>query len=708
MSRKPKQSMYKKFSVKDTIVILLSLIALAALVYMVNRSKDRTRMEQDQLAATGNFSIDEKNDLLSVAISALSINEVNQAGWIELYNSGRNNITLDNCYITVNGEKKFTFQPTDLMKGNEILVIEGLGQLGTSDHDIIGLYDGKGKNLKSMMISSLTKEESYGCRSDGGIDYCFLTSSKGESNSESNVIYKSILTYSVPGGFYTESFPLELTAGDNMSIFYTLDGTEPTVESTRYEGPILIENKSGSNMKYAIADGIEYLYSYQPASISMGMVVRAIAVDSSGKIRESKTQSYYVGLKNASDIRNIAVLSITTSPENLFDYFDGIYVSGRSREDVIARGGQSGSYANYLNGWKREVFVEYFEPQKDKTFEGNMTISIINDYSITLPQKSLLLEAKGGAFAGSSLIEYYNDGNNHFVVQTNKRDNKYKIREYLAGELLANTTVGTPDIAPCIVFINGEYWGGYMLRAQYDEQYIEKHYGVDKEDVLIAENGSVITDQKYQKELDELYSFLTTQDLMEDENYTWVKANMDVQNFLEYFCANMYLANADYNLDQPVMWRTKSEQGTEYKDGRWRFLMPKLDNTMDNETTGQVTKSSINTYLRPGVSSDKILKSLLRNDEFKNQLRAVMTKMEEDVFTNERVESAITDISSDMKRMADMSYKRFNSNLGVSYAKEVEKIMNFFEQRGKYILLYTDEVINLGGISNVIGDAVSE
>lgn len=711
MKKKPKQDMYKKTSIGNILIIIISLVAFLALVLVVKYYNDRSRNDQKQIAETGSiYQGISAEGSLDEMLKFLTINEVNQAGWIELYNSDKNSgIELSKCYITVNGVLKFTFPEKYVIKAGSFSCIDGLGRLGITDNDIIGIFDENGNNLKSIMLPSLESEESYGCRTDGDISYCCLTASKEKTNSGSNIIEKSELTFSVPGGFYDESFPLEITAAKGMKIYYTLDGTEPTNQSELYKEPILINNKSGSNMHYATAEGINYINNYLPTSISMGMVVRAIAVDRNGISSKIKSQSYFIGLKYASDIKNLPVLSIITAPENLFDYFNGIYVSGRSHEDALARGEDGNSSANFLNGWMKEINVEYFEPQKDKTYEGSMTISIINDVCVMTPQKSLLLTAEGGAFAGSSLINYYNDISNRLLVLTNRKDNNYKVREYLAAKLLAGTTVGTPDLMPCIVFINGEYWGGYMLKAEYDVKYVEKRYGVKAEDILIAENGLITNNRKYQQKYDEMYNYVVTKDLSVDENYAWVKNHLDIQNYLEYICANMYLANAEYGVDKLFMWRTINDQGTAYEDGKWRFMLPRFDNTMKNGDAGNIATSSINTFLQSGLSKDKFFRSLLSNDEFQNQLGVVMTYMADDIFSEEKVNSSISNVSLQLKKMILMSYKRFVGNQGDTfYTRELDKIQGFFQQRGKYILQYTEEVKSWGGISNDGDDAISE
>lgn len=179
-------------------------------------------------------------------------------------------------------------------------------------------------------------------------------------------------------------------------------------------------------------------------------------------------------------------------------------------------------------------------------------------------------------------------------------------------------------------------------------------------------------------------------------NYQRVQEQMDIDNYLEYFCANMYLANAFYGQDQLTVWRVDPDKatGNGYEDGRWRYLMPRMDNSMANGTTGGMCTSSIDSYLMQSVTEDPFFTSLLRNKEFRNRLSGTMTEMAETVFGIDQVDQVLDELAGERKKAATGNYKRFFGNTDDSaYIREMEKIRTFFEERTGYILLYTTEVV---------------
>lgn len=687
----------KIFSLKDIIIIVLCLVSLVVLVFILKKSQETKQMEQQQLSDIKQELQQSGNNSLQSAVSAtntdICLNEINQDGWIELYNDGKEEISLEGIIVCVNGEERKTISEKTTLAAGGLLVIETGEGIGDNSQNLITLLDAEKQIFQAVIVPELKESESYGCVENGSVELSYLKASKGTDNTEEQSLLKEELSFSIPGGFYTNAITLEINVPEGKEVYYTLDGTEPTTDSLKYEAAINITNRSGSNYQYVS----EEMTGYMPSSIYMGTVVRAIAVDEKGKTVEAETESYFIGLGNNSDMYNIPVISITTNPENLFDYFEGIYVSGRSKEDAIVMNQEINNVGNYWNLWSKEAHIEYFENNKAKTYEGNVNLSILQDYSIENHQKGFKITGiEKGAWKGSALYEYFNEESNTLLLQTNKRDNISKLREYLANELLKDTEVGISTAKPCIVFIDGEYWGAYMLREVFDEAYVKRQYGLDEDTEVLIEKNDVFNNWDHHVLYDEFYNFIKTTDMSVQENYDKVKEMMDVQSYLDYFCANVYLANADYGSDEGCMWRTVSKDNG-YADGRWRWSVGKLDNSMNNITESKRTTATIDTYKMPEIARDEILTSLFRNQEFREQLAATMVRMSEEIFECLHVEETIKTITAKNEKMVLSSYERFYGQNGEQvYKKELENIKAFFENRTEYILYYTEEIMDMG------------
>lgn len=57
--------------------------------------------------------------------------------------------------------------------------------------------------------------------------------------------------FSHEGGFYTDEFQLEIEAEEGSTVYYTLDGSEPTTDSEVYDSPISISDLSSSEPNLA-------------------------------------------------------------------------------------------------------------------------------------------------------------------------------------------------------------------------------------------------------------------------------------------------------------------------------------------------------------------------------------------------------------------------------------------------------------------------
>jgi len=132
------------------------------------------------------------------------------------------------------------------------------------------------------------------------------------------------------GGFYPAAFNLELIpANPGDVVYYTLDGSEPDIQNNpdsthQYKAPILITRHTGYRMpvnpdeRARLSDVLYY----------GAQVVRAVSVNQEKLASEVVTYTYIID-ENLPQNYRLPVISITTDPQNLYDYTEGVYIKGR-------------------------------------------------------------------------------------------------------------------------------------------------------------------------------------------------------------------------------------------------------------------------------------------------------------------------------------------------------------------------------------------
>lgn len=234
-----------------------------------------------------------------------------------------------------------------------------------------------------------------------------------------------------------------------------------------------------------------------------------------------------------------------------------------------------------------------------------------------------------------------------------------------------------------------------MIRAPYNQAYFAEKYGITEEQVICYQNG-YMNNGDYRDAYDEFYNDMIQRDMSVADNYEYAQEVMDMQSYIDYICVNMYLANADHGDDECVVWRTTQTGENEYSDGKWRWIIGKVDNAMGNYTENGITKASIDTFLLSGVRDDKMFRTFIQNDKFVEQLQERMSYLEQNVFTSEKVAETLKQVSAQIGKAAASSYGRYYaSTTNNFYSQQMEYIQDFFDNRGQYIVQYAAEIKDL-------------
>ncbi len=578
--------------------------------------------------------------------------------WIEIYNKGDTAVSLKGFGLSTDSKQPFLWTFPDITIEPKAFVIvwaseKNIEQLGSSLHtnfklknkDNVLILTAPNKSWNDIFVlEAMAENISYGRVPDGGTElYGFDGGTPGEANICEKLIEGSETkrldspAFSHNGGFYTQEFDLVIKANDaDAEIYYTLDGSVPTKESKRYLEPIPIIAKTN---KASVVRARTYREGYPKSDII--------------------TQSYFVG-KDIYSSYNIPVISLVTEPENLFDYEEGIYVSGKVFDEwevnlpiIKKQQFKPGNYSERGREWEREASIELYEPDGRMGVIQNIGIRISGGSSRANMIKSLSLWTNSDYDDKEYFIYDFFDGKaknivndseinkfSRLLLRTSATDSESSFfRDAFMQSLIEEPVIlDTQSAKPCILYLNGEYYGIRNIREGYDKSYISNHYGIDEEDVVIVKNPTGYTGVEIQEGFagDEMHynqaiAYIKNNDMKINSKYNYLKTQIDIDNYIEYNVLQIYCDNSDWPGNNVRVWRKRTES---YKpnapyghDGRWRFMVFDLDHGFG--LFYGVEAAKVNSLKRATATNGRswpnppwstlMLRTLLENSEFKNQ-----------------------------------------------------------------------------------------
>lgn len=657
---------------------------------------------------------------------------------IELYNPGKNTFSLDGCFLTDDDKEpeKYALDGMEVpAKGYTLIWLNKESPLRISkDGEKLFLIDSaKGSYLDQVIVPALSYDTSYGRIKDAKSKWSVMSASLGSSNQNARLLPAVSLdkpVFETTSGFYAEAFDLHLYSPAGEKIYYTLDGSEPDAGSLVYKNPIRIEDISRTDNLYAAQTDLAPTKDYTPDfPIDKAVVVRAVCYNpSANRISETVTETFFVGYDAKSEYTGMPVISLTADPEDLFDVQTGIYANGAKYEEYLSDGGMKDGQildeytdengeihyrymaSNAFNRgkeWERKATLSYFDENHSHLFTQNMGIRIAGNSTRSSAQKSFNVFARDiyddsetvpydffGTDIDCSTIKLRNGGGNGDGV---------KFLDAFLETAVSGRSVSTQGTSPCVVFLNGEYWGIYNVRERYNAEYPALHYGLDPDSIMLVKSGNAVTSSAETMEAYKYMQDVITQcDLVYDDTYALACDLVDIQSLIDYCCINLYLDNRDVGLGyNTALWRTTQED-TPYGDGRWRYMLFDLDECIFPDSN--ITEGRENWMAQHPLLTDPVVLSLLDNESFRRQFCITFMDLANTVFSYERIHPMLTrwsdfyetQIIKDHHRFYDASYHT------ESYRNDVGQIDSFFQERASFALESLARTFQLQGTLNRI------
>lgn len=542
-------------------------------------------------------------------------------------------------------------------------------------------------------------------------------SSKGE-----NKITKCMLNevkFDHDPGFYDSAFSLKLTAAGGYKIYYTTDGSDPKTSTTRklYSTAITMADTTkkgyGETTKYLANKTNDSAYIPNVSNIIGGTVVKAYATNGSTNT-EVFTSTYFV----SSAIKNYktTVMSVSLNKGVLCD------------DPGTTNGGTGGGfYTHYYPSTndpnpRGMAVMEVFDPQGVRKGISNVELSVSGHGSSGWHMKSLKIYYKGtnnetagmdgklyynlfGGYSRNSKGQTITDFSRLLIRNSGNDCAMTYIRDVMIQRLSRNLRLDTQAYAPALVFFNGEFWGLYNVRERYSGDYVESHFGVEKDNVALIEsdysqvhtntNAPYVVTSGLDNDADDfnaLINWIDSHELTSAANYKYVADRIDIDSFVDMYIARIYFSARDWPENNIKIWRNRAGSADRTKGyTKWRFSLLDTDFGLDYPNIDTGPSSNWFGWINGTFCAvAKIMNKLIKNTDFKNMFMARFYQVVNEIYVPSTMEAELNTVVAGRDQIFQLQVDRWSKDGAswTSYRNGVASIRNFLQKRNNYVISY--------------------
>ncbi len=542
------------------------------------------------------------NEFMASNSQTLDDEDGDSPDWIEIHNPTEITFDLEGWYLTDDADNltKWKFPAGTSLQPDEYLVVFASGRdrknnpnyLHTNfelsaDGDYLALVEPDGINVVSEYMPEYPEQRvdvSYGFYYDQ-MRY-FGTPTPAAANSDD--VYIGLVAdtkFSVDRGFYDAAFDVDITCSTpGATIYYTLDGSEPTQSGTEYTGPV---------------------------SISATTTLRAKAFKSGWLPTNVDTQTYLLNVGNA--VKSLPVISIVADEQTSLYEPDGVMaISGGYYDDAGWHADSADDYNNPMvyntnfnnpvlpdRDYERPVSVEIIDWNQNQSFQTDCGLRIHgSDY--TRPRYTRgedWTNCSGGWNSTKMALKLYFrnqydtsrleyplfelseiDRWRSVVLRAGHND---QCNPFIKDELFRrlHRDMGCDSLVGIManLFINGQYKGFYNPCERVDQEFLQEFHDSNMDwDVLTQ--SSVWTGEARDGDMVAWWAmvdYFNSNDLSDAAKYQQAAAYLDIEAFVDYLIIQLYSGNWDWPGNN---WTAAAERSSL---GRFRFYVWDIEGAAD-------------------------------------------------------------------------------------------------------------------------------
>lgn len=620
------------------------------------------------------------NEVCAYNGSTIEDEDGEESDWIELYNPGNQTVDLKNHSLSDQSDNRWIFPSVTMPPLSHLIVFASgkdrhTGELHThfrlsKEGDAVKLYDVNGNLTDQLILPALQLNHSFGRIPDGtpssGI---IIAPTPGSSNPFMPLYYyyEPRPEFSLKAGFYSGTVSLQISGA--AQVRYTIDGSDPVSTSTLYSGAI---------------------------SINQTTVVkaRAFPLQSTSLPSEMVTNTYLVNFQS-----ELPVFSISTNPDNLWDWNTGIYVNGPNASPNYPYYG-----ANYWQNWEIEASIEFFETDGKRELSQQAGVEIHGGTSNRArPMKSLRLSAKnkyGEAKFRHRLFEKKNiDEFKNIVLRNSSFDfNKTHFRDGSLHDLMiGKTNIDLEAYRPSVVFLNGEYFGVHNIREKITSYYPAENYELDPDAIDLLEEDTIVLSGDF-TQFNSTHAFITGNNMNDASAFSQARSMMDLESICDYYIAETYLSNIDWPYNNMKFWRERKA------DARWRYILVDLDISLGNNGWAPASFDVLGRIMGSYGDTSRhvqIFRSLLQNDGFREYYINRYADLVNTLFSSSNMQQHILATRKNLHSEMPRHFLKWGNDMAGWDQEIFGVVMPYIEERPAYAMQQLKDVFALKAINEI-------
>ncbi len=518
------------------------------------------------------------------------------------------------------------------------------------------------------------------------------------------------VTFSQESGVYMQNrLTVTLSAPEGYTVAYTMNGMIPGPEDDTGLSEVsvalekggtgfLIENRSLMCYPEIPGSGL-----YDNPDLPSGKVLRAACVSPSGTVGTAETKVYFLMINFAARYPGCLIVSIVTDPANLLDYETGILAAGAVydawRHTESTREHTAGHEIMYIESnstqhgraWERPCLLQLYDGGSTPAAELDAGMRVTGDYSRMMNQKSFNLYFRNSYGAASLDYELFPGISRYKNIRLRAGGNnteRLKFKDAFLQKLVSDRKFTTAESRPAVLFLNGEYWGPYLLSEKVTAEMLRDHHGVEKDQVVLIKDGELEDGADEDILLyEELLSY-AEKDLADPAVWQEFCQVMDVQSLADYCAARIYFGDADWRQDHnDVLWRTRDRS---FNEGRWQYVLYDVEFSSGLYEIGETAPET--DHFRLAQECYPLFASAFQNREFRRIFLASLQEIGSVNCDYDRVQSLLKEYTEVWEPLMQDYYKRFGGTKWF-WTSSLGSTERFFQLRYEKLLPLIEGVL---------------